>query len=510
MGAYTQSIREILQFNKTPQQKLTDVNDVYDLASQYLFDEMPQNVISDDYIEQFITGFTLHFMNDELGLETLPLWKIALNEKIYNSGTYINKIFENLDKEIFAEYNVKSVAENGEMSRNTSFAGSTSDAREVMTSTTDSDVTTIKKEGSEIRYKDGEDELEKKGSEGRIKGGDDTLQKKGSEYHYRGGKDILEKKGSEVQLNMGTDETNDAGYQDNLHSNATDNYITGVQIQSDTPMGSLQNIHNPNDAATVSGIVDHVEPYEDVGRELDIYGLGDSGGGAGQDYTVGKEYNYMSAAAENDQTQTTIENGNEKTINHNDNYVKHGLAVSTSYGKKGTPGSGDNPPSTTADPRTDETEYKSYDSTTYGFKKEGENPSPDNREDKTTYNSNERIVYGKYGTTGSSSDPRIDKTTYNSGETVRYGYYRDVNPETGEPDFVPEERKDTNSKYETFSSYVKDNDSTMDSHNEIVTGTDDKTIGEIDHTLNWEMLYKSMPLLNKVWEIFDDLFMIIF
>ena len=62
MANYTQSIREILQYNKLPAEKLTDVNDVYSIASRCLFDTMPSNVIDDLYLQRFITGFALHFM----------------------------------------------------------------------------------------------------------------------------------------------------------------------------------------------------------------------------------------------------------------------------------------------------------------------------------------------------------------------------------------------------------------------------------------------------------------
>ena len=107
MAQYTQSIREILQAAKTDQEDLRSVTDVYNISMRTLFANAPLSVISNEYVQQFVTGFTLHFFNDELGLETLPLWQIALNEKLYNSGSYINLIFKNLDKQVFSEYHVE-------------------------------------------------------------------------------------------------------------------------------------------------------------------------------------------------------------------------------------------------------------------------------------------------------------------------------------------------------------------------------------------------------------------
>lgn len=496
MGAYTQSIREILQMNKTPQQKLTNVQDVYDIASQCLFDEMPENVISDDYLEQFVTGFTLHFMNEELGLETLPLWKIALNEKIYNSGTYINKIFENLDKEIFAEYNVKSVTDSGTTSGSKSFAGTVSVDKDVLTSTTDKNTRDITKKGSEFRIKGGEDELEKQGSEGRVRGGEDTLEKSGSEFTRKAGTDDLKKQGSEFTKNSGSDFTYDDGYQNNINSNASANYTNTVQIQSDTPMGSLQNLRSPQ-----GGVAEEDTPQSTEfgpGPNIDVYPFDDSGNGRGYNYNENKTYNYMSGAVENGQTVQNVENGNDKSVNHSEIETAHGLGTTVSYGKTATG----------TDERKDINEYHSLVGTTYGKKIDDQgSESNDTREDKTKYDSNDRVMYGKYqdGEGEPVSDPRKDVSKYGAEETIRYGKYKD-----GEGHLQEDDRIDTIEDDGSHSSTVFDDTTQMTSNNEMTSGSHANSVGQIDHSLNWEMLYKSMPLLNKVWEIFDDLFMLIF
>lgn len=107
MANYTQSIREILQMNKQPGENITDIAVITSIANRTIFDGTMVNVIDEKYRNTFITGFTLHFFNDELGLETLPLWKIALSEKLINNGAYINLMYDNLDKQIFSQYRVK-------------------------------------------------------------------------------------------------------------------------------------------------------------------------------------------------------------------------------------------------------------------------------------------------------------------------------------------------------------------------------------------------------------------
>ena len=481
MANYTQSIREILQANKGPLESLTNITDVEAIARRTIFDVDGIDSINEDYQEQLITGFTLHFMNDEIGYETLPLWKIALNEKLYNSGSYINKIFENLDKEVFADYSVRNVLNSGNTSDSKSFAGTVTHDNSSTTSATDDNETTVTKEGAELNLKQGED----------------SLKKIGSEAHQRGGKDVLKKEGSEYQLNDGNDSSSDISFNDNARSSATDVYTNGIQIQSDTPMGSLENIVDSPDyvdrgvAVGTKSIVQNDPETGTTYRSLDVYGLsggsqqGEQGQEAGQGYTIGKEYNYMSAAAENDETQSTIENGNEQSFNRNASNTQYGHGVATTYGIKGyAPAEDEQSPEPLPDDRLDTNSYGSLDSTTYGYKigeDEDENPI---------------LVPDELG--------REDKNEYNSGSSTLYGKYYDGN------NIKDAERKDVSVENASHESTVTDNGSQLTSNNETASGTHADTTVETDHRLNWEMLYKSMPLLNKVWEIFDDLFMLIY
>lgn len=481
MANFTQSIREILQANKGPLESLTNIADVEAIARRTIFDVDGIDSINEDYQEQLITGFTLHFMNDEIGYETLPLWKIALNEKLYNSGSYINKIFENLDKEVFADYSVRNVLNSGNTSDSKSFAGTVTHDNSSSTSSTDDNETTVTKEGAELN----------------LKQGDDSLSKIGSEAHQRGGKDTLKKEGSEYQLNDGNDSSSDISFNDNARSSATDVYTNGIQIQSDTPMGSLENlIDTPkvvDHGVRVSEkeVVDHEDEQGNVYRKLDVYGLsggeaGAEGTDAGQGYTIDKEYNYMSAAAENDETQSTIENGNEQSFNRNASNTQYGHGVATTYGIRGyEPAEDEQEPEPIPDERLDTNSYGSLDSTTYGYKID-----VDEETGKASLVPDE--------------DGRVDKTEYNSGSSTLYGKYYDGN------NIKDAERKDVSVENASHESTVTDNGSQLTSNNETVSGTHADTTIETDHRLNWEMLYKSMPLLNKVWEVFDDLFMLIY
>lgn len=537
MAEYTQSVREILQFNKRPNESLLNPADVYAISNRCLFDSVPLGVISNEYKEAFFTGFALHFMNEELGYETLPLWKIALNEKIYNSGSYINAIFENLDKQIFAEYNVKNVANQGTTTGSKSTDDTTSATKGVTetssdeanrqltanvdtdttTTDTDSEYTELAKQGTEKHAKRGDDTLQKMGSESHGRFGKDTLSKKGDEVHGKFGKEEIEKKGSELQVGSGSDVTTTH----NKSASGSSNYTNGIQVQMDTPQGSLSNFgptdpvaDNP-DGTTPSSVTpidpnsDPVEPVID-----DTYGYA---GDRGYNYAVNHpDFNYMSAAGESAQTQSNVETGEDASVVMTSPSAKR--ATKYGYDENGdsdettkrkdvhTFQSGDNSrfgmyidangtyQNGTA--RQDETQYKSAGNDRFGYYVDANGDYQqdiDGRKDKTTYNSNDYVTYGQ-GESG--SDPRVDATTHSaSNENIVDGTVATTESETTD---------------HSVSKLTSESDTSTAQGNEITSGAHTDDTNEVDHKIHWEMLYQSMPLLNKVWEQFDDLFMQIF
>lgn len=415
MGTYTQSIREILQMNKLPSQKLTNVDDVYTIASQCLFDEIPVNVINSSYSKQFITGFTLHFMNEELGLETLPLWKIALNEKIYNNGSYINKIFENLDKEIFATYSVKNVEATGTISGQKNGTGTISNERKDNTTTTSEDNATH----SQTVANTLNSEVKGGGTITNAKTGSDSITRTGTDDMARTGTDTMTQTGSLENAHTGSDATEGSNSNERTNTGTTGNDHNAIQISYDTPQGSLQNMRTPGGDAK----------------------------GKGVSYANGQTYNYMSNAGEvnesNVQTDNTIENSTGTD------------ASTTTY----------NSTNTETRALVDETAH--------------------NTTDTRTLNLTDTNNYGS-----------IDTETRNTTDT------------TNKTDNTQTTGSDNKTGTVAVNGTVTDTETRNTTDTE--TGSHSDTSEQTDYTLNWEMLYKSIPLLNKVWEIFDDLFMLIY
>lgn len=478
MAKYTESIAEILQYNKHPLEDLSNLTDIEAIALRTIFDGEGINAISESYREQFIIGFCTHFFDEEICYSVRKRWKIKLDGKIYANANYINSVFENLDKQLFADYRVKKVTNSGNTSDTKSFNGTQSNTKETMSSSSDNDI----KENT------------KSGSESRVHGGTDIDKKEGAEYKMRAGEDYFKKEGSELTKNMGQDTNNDLNFQDSVHSNATNNYTNGVQMQSDTPMGSLENLRDPDGPVDLSGIIGEKAVVTE-GRKLDIYGMPEQDSehagnieGAGQSYTENREYNYMSFASETDQTVTDVDNGNEQVFNDNKNTMTHGHEVLNSYGVREIVVQQEEgqEPVVIVDPdeRKDTTHYGSTDSTTYGFyvDDEGQEHAKE-RKDTRVYNNDEVTVYGKRR--------ELDTREGHEGEYI----------------YTDDPLSDKTTDSASHSSIVNDNNTQMTANAETALGEHQDETEEIDTAMNWEMLYQSIPLLEKVWSLFDDLFM---
>lgn len=463
MSEYTQSIREILQYNKQPTENLVDISDVYAISNRCLFDHAPMSVIDSDYRQQFITGFTLHFMNEEIGYETLPLWKIALNEKIYNNGTYINKIFANLDKEIFAEYRVKNVSTEGAHYTTKNGTGTISNASTDNATTTSTDnlsksetvnntlngtvtgtgTITDTKTGTETTAKAGTDEHAKTGTDEHAKTGNDGHTKTGTETDAKTGYDSAGHTGTDATAHTGTQETVTEGSQDTTNTGTTSTDKNTIQITSDTPMGSLANLRTPGGDAKGTGVT----------------------------YANGQTYNYMSGAVEFDDSNVQTDNTEQQ--------VDSDETATTTFADTVTETKN----------LTDRTDYNSTDTKTYNL---------------TESDTFADTVTDTYNSTDTETIDLTDETTYDTIDTETKS--------TSDTTRTTEETRTSGTDTKTGSVTESRTGSDTETRNTTDTdnGTHSEDTDEIDYSLNWEMLYRSMPLLNKVWEIFDDLFMIIF
>lgn len=115
MAKYTIAIREILESSGNanlmdlPALLVTVKSTIFGPELQYL------DVATQD---KFALGFALHYFNDEIGMETLPMWRMAVMEKVINNAERINLIYSNLDKQLYSDYTVRNVVKDGLLTNN--------------------------------------------------------------------------------------------------------------------------------------------------------------------------------------------------------------------------------------------------------------------------------------------------------------------------------------------------------------------------------------------------------
>lgn len=280
MSKYTRSIMSIMQQNAGTQD-ITTIDGLYAVSSSSIFNVGAINVIDEKYRKQLIVGFTKHYFMDEIGIETLALWKLALDEKLYNYGSYINSIYDNIDKEIFADYRVTKANKTSKSDTlNTN-------ATEVTGSNTDSYSDNVSKDGK-TTYTGG-----------------------GSVTSAKTGSDETANTGTEELAHTGTQGTEDSNSSTVTNTGTTKNADNTIDITYDTPMGSLANMRTPGGDAT----------------------------GRGVEYANAQTYNYMAAAAEHDATSvqtddtasTTTGSGDSTTTFNDTNTTTRNLSSETTY-----------------------------------------------------------------------------------------------------------------------------------------------------------------------------------
>lgn len=481
MANYTLSIRDILQKNAEGDDIHT-IDGIYNTALRCLFPQDALNVISDEYRKNLVVGFSQHYFNDEIGYETLVLWKMALSEKLYNNASYINQIYENLDKQIFADYKIKAASKHGEGAKSKDGTGSlniitsasilkigsetddhsesganSKQATNAGTGTVDNKHTgteTIADTGTVNNQRGGTDTIRKTGTASDAKTGTEAAVKTGGYTDTEGGSDTLSHQGKVKDTKSGYDVTANSGTDEVAHTGTDTHAVNGVQLVNDTPMGSLANMRTPGGDATGQGVA----------------------------YATNRQtYNYLSGAQENDSTdvntlntlQTTTLDDESRTDYHsaNEREFINNQDVS-SYGK------------TLTRVNNNETDTTTHNTT---------NTHTDNLSEAT-----------QYGATDLETRALQNQTTHNTDELETRNTLDTLN-ESGTTSGTA---RDVKSATNSTSNSGNTNQSSETSSDE--TSSNDETISQTDKSLNWEMLYRSMPLLNKVWELFDDLFMLIY
>lgn len=271
MSLMTTTVRNILMQNIHDDESLLKPSDVYAVGMRCIFNNSsePLALISNEYREMFCTYFLNHFMNDEIGQETVGVFQENLNAKIMENAYLVNLKMANLDKAVYSRYAVHRVDRTSE--------------HELEKSNTSEDTATDIDTGSASNRLEETASNEVNGTSGntRTLDTDSTTTDIGTVGNQKTGSDTRTVTDDYTDSHTGGNTTTNHNEETGSTSDNETDKNNAVHIIYDTPQGSLQNMRTPGGDAT----------------------------GAGVAYVNGQTYNYMSAADETDDTQVKASSG---------------------------------------------------------------------------------------------------------------------------------------------------------------------------------------------------------
>lgn len=271
MSLMTTTVRNILMQNIHNDESLLKPSDVYAVGMRCIFNNSsePLALISNEYREMFCTYFLNHFMNDEIGQETVGVFQENLNAKIMENAYLVNLKMANLDKAVYSRYAVHRVDRTSE--------------HELEKTNTSEDTATDTDTGSASNRLEETASNEVSGTSGntRTLDTDSTTTDTGTVGNQKTGSDTRTVTDDYTDSHTGGNTTTNHNEESGSTSDSETDKNNAVHIIYDTPQGSLQNMRTPGGDATGTGVA----------------------------YVNGQTYNYMSAADETDDTQTKSSSG---------------------------------------------------------------------------------------------------------------------------------------------------------------------------------------------------------
>lgn len=242
MGYITTPLFNIL---RTSGEDITTPAGIYDACMATVFDTAGVLApIKEQYRERLVTGFGLHYFRDEIGQETVPLFKMSVNEKIYNNAEEINLIFENLDKQIYERYAVHN-AEHADQSADSTLASEQGQSAEISNgSSVDRDMV------DSISNRIHADSQQSNSRQNSAESGNDSRQ------HASNASATDASSNSNAESSHDSNASHESGNDANsrsTNSNAhTENDSNTVAATLDTPQGSISAIRTPVGSTPVS------------------------------------------------------------------------------------------------------------------------------------------------------------------------------------------------------------------------------------------------------------------
>ena len=540
MGRYTSTVFEILQYNAEVGENISDLSDMTAISSRTLFLNAPLNVLSENARSNFITQFTLHYMRDEIGMETLPLWRLALAEKLYNNAAYINAIYDNLYRQAYTEYEKNLHQSNGTRTR----VGTAKDIR------TD-DITT---ENNQTNVSNSSGTRNNTGTQSTDGVNNNTQSNDLTSTLRQTGTDTTAKIGTETGTDTGTQEntnnlTDTQSYNSsdtqNYNSTTTQNYgsinedlkntkQTAKNIQ-DYDLVSERTFDNRKREKSFAG-----KQIDDSNAQVDNNSMGltfdspqgslddlrDPGGvpgsgsgssavGKGIAYATGQDYNYFSSAAEQDGTTWNTTHNERSYDNYKETDQDTGKEINTEKHRiDGTTNKDEHEVLTKFEPNTMQV------TTQTGTRQLNGDVNFKSGSDAAVKSGNDALVKSGSDTlTKTGSTTRTDNLTHEilyDTEVTDTKNLTNTETKTGSVTdtgvlhntVTDNLHEDTNnSSVNTGNGTVKSTGSVTNDSNHTDVDNDMRDGNDEKFKIDFLAFCMKPNLLDKVWQVFDDLFM---
>lgn len=500
MATYTLSILDILQENAggstldpLDPAMLTNMEQI---AKDSIFGPHT-SLIEEKHRSAFIQGFCMNFLYDEIGIETLTGWRMALVGRLLNNADYINGIFDTVDKQIFSNFSTRRITTDGTENRSdSSIEAGTSTGSETATTTDEgtstSEATTLGDQDTTIDTTvEGTNSDNTSGTTGVTEGGTSSTKLTGGETTTLDTKTSSQGTGSEKL--SGTDSTTQSG-------------SDSVRRELDT------SINHGKKEKRGGSLTDTYQDYEVA-----------NSGTVSDDGNSTLSFNGRETATDNDtllKNSTTPQDGLSGL--RDDKYLTS-AQMTEEGGKVSQAGSESTDTDNTRKDNTKQTTSGSVehaDSTSTSAS--GTDKTSETGLESTTRGTVEDLKHGRNtATTSSSSDTNTGTTEVeqDSTSTETRDFTTDTTNESESSGTTSDKTTGTtgvhnDSTTTTTGSTTGDGTSTREtegSNDRSVESDGDTTRNEESqeesYDLNYEMLAAAQPLLNKVWSVFDDLFL---
>ena len=483
----TISIMNILLKGALPDEDISNFDDLLAMGKRIIFGK-ELAVLNPLYVDRFVIGFLQEFMYNEIGvMGTIPSFKMELAHKIYDNAELIDKLYEELENQVFAEYKVHKTEElikRGSVTNRTenTSSNSTSTSKDDTTRKTTTSGTTTDTGSNSTTF-----DNTTNGTDGTKTSGIDSTTKTSSTTN----KTTNTESGN-------TSVTNDNTVTNNLTDNSTEGGKT-TTANSNTRTDALKEVttSTSDDTTTYNKTVTNSTNKTDTNNTTTNTKAHDTQGFSNTPQS--RRVDISCGAGGTPTTSSAYLTNVQDSVRNTDQTLKGSTATTGSTTDKTTGTDGNKSTGSATTDNTGTVSDTGSQETTHG------RTNTTNRTGTIATVDNNVTTHGKVDTMdGSSTDNANDKIVYGKNVDVVKSQ-TDHNTTVGESTSNTSQNASEDVIGGTTGSATNNTTGAIDG----VNTTDEnvtRIVTDTDYIWNYEMVMKSQGLLTRVWDIFRDLF----